>query len=389
MSQRITLSTTVSKTKLGASVNTWKMKRTLTSLLLFLMLPLGLSQVAQANVSVERITEDNASQLIMTGPDAIGGIGDWFISNGVLCAVFSDINHEGDFSSNGGILIDLGYCGQADDHYTSAQDLLDGDRNKPLDVQTIQAELVDDQAVVTTFAKNGGVNVTTRYSLSAAKPTQLAIKKSITLADKDSATFNFYSPFWFNYHSLETYIYSSKDPAASLGFSNVDFVSRGTSAITESTHNADTIILPSPPEAETPISYGWHIQSARRINGDDITELPVFALADKVSTVFLVLSDSFYIGDGSNLGLLQLPQIPLLSMGYGETIELEEIMYVGGSADVASITDQIMADTRSSGVMQVTGGVNAVASALHIESKSGVPITFVRPDAYFFLLSLE
>jgi hypothetical protein len=33
------------------------------------------------------------------------------------------------------------------------------------------------------------------------------------------------------------------------------------------------------------------------------------------------------------------------------------------------------------GVMQVTGGVNAVASALHIESKSGVPITFVRPDA--------
>jgi hypothetical protein len=349
--------------------------------LLVLLLTFWFNNTAQASLQAERITEENAVELIMKGPDAIGGIGDWFISNGVLCAVFSDLSHEGEFSSQGGILVDLGFCGQSDDHYTSAQDLLDGDRNKPMDVQKIQADLIDGEAVVTTIAEHDGVMVTTRYSLSEAKPTQLAIKKSLALADKNSPAFNFYSPFWFNYHSLETYIYSSKDPAQSRGFSNVEFVSRGTSAITQATHNADTIILPSPPDAETPISYGWHLRSARRLNGDDVTELPVFALADKVSTIFLVLADSFYIGDGTSVGWLQLPQIPLLSLDFGETIELEEVMYVGASADVASITDQILLDTRASGVVQVTGKVNALNSALHIETKSGTAITFVRPDA--------
>jgi hypothetical protein len=350
-------------------------------ILLVLLLTFSFTNTAQANLQAERIANANAVNLIMKGPDAIGGIGDWFISNGVLCAVFSDVSHEGEFSSRGGILVDLGFCGQSDDHYTYAQDLLDGDRYKPLDVQTIQAELIDGEAVVTTVAENEGVIVTTRYSLSEAKPTQIAIKKSIALAEKDSTSFNFYSPFWFNYHSLETYIYSSKDPEQSRGFSNIEFVSRGTSAITQATHNADTIILPSPPDAETPISYGWQLRSARRLDGGDVTELPVFALADKVSTTFLVLADSFYIGDGSNVGWFQLPQIPLLSLDFGDTIELEEIIYVGASADVASITDQILADTRSSGVVQILGKVNAPNSALHIETNSGSPITFVRPDA--------
>lgn len=373
MLETITSKMTMNKESSEFFYRAWQMR-------LVLILTFLFSQTADANLSVEQITQNNATELIMKGPDAIGGIGDWFISNGILCAVFSDVSHEGEFSSRGGILVDLGYCGKSDDHYTSAQDLLDGDRNKPLDVQTIKAELIDGEAVVTTIAENEGVTVTTRYSLSEAKPTQLAINKVVALTNEDSASFNFYSPFWFNYHSLETYIYSSKDPEGSLGFSNVDFVSRGTSAIRQATHNADTIILPSPPDAEIPVSYGWHMRSARRIDGDDVTELPVFALADKVSTVFLVLADSFYIGDGSDIGWMQLPQIPLLSLDYGETIELEEVMYVGASADVASITDQIILDTKSSAVVRISGKVNAPDSALHIETNSGTPITFVRPD---------
>ena len=335
-----------------------------------------LSQLALAELSAQRITSDNALQLIQQGPDAIGGIDDWFISNGTLCAVFSDVSHEGEFSSKGGILIDLGFCDRADDHYTSAQDVLDGQRTRPMDVEHMESNVIDGNATLTTTARSAGVMVKTRYSLNEAEPTQLSISKKITLTGEDSPSFNFYSPFWFNYHSLETYVYSTRNPSASIGFSNVDFVTRGSSAIRESTHSADVVILPSPPEAEAPIAYGWQMKSATRVNGDERYELPAFILTDEESTVFLVLADSFYIGDGTKIGLLQLPQIPLLSLAAGESIELEEVMYVGRSADVASITDQLI----TTGV-SIIGTVADPDSALHVETPAGTPITFVRPDS--------
>ena len=42
--------------------------------------------VLAADLRVEQITPANVEQTIQSGPDAIGGIGDWFLSNGVLCA---------------------------------------------------------------------------------------------------------------------------------------------------------------------------------------------------------------------------------------------------------------------------------------------------------------
>lgn len=345
----------------------------------FLFTPFIFALPAMAELSAQRITSDNATHLIQQGPDAIGGIDDWFMSNGTLCAVFSDVSHEGEFSSKGGILIDLGFCDRADDHYTSAQDVLDGQQTKPMDVESMAFNSAEGKVGLTTTARSDGVMVVTRYSLSEAQPTQLAISKKITLTGEDSPSFNFYSPFWFNYHSLETYVYSTRNPSATIGFSNVDFVTRGSSAIREATHPADVVILPSPPKAQAPIAYGWQMKSATRINGDEQYDLPVFILTDEESTVFLVLADSFYIGDGTKIGLLQLPQIPLLSLDEGESIELEEVLYVGASADVASITDQLIGSGISGGV-SVSGQVADVHSALHVETPDGTPVTFVRPN---------
>jgi len=163
-----------------------------------------ISTTAFAQTKVARITNENAELLMQKGPDAIGGIDDVLLSNGTLCAVFSDIGHEGEFSSNGGILIDLGFCDLADDHLTSIQDLLDGKRSMPMDVYRLELEQKEKSASVITYATKSGVELITRYTLDEESPAKLSITKKISVKDKPTADFSLYTSAWFNYHSLET-----------------------------------------------------------------------------------------------------------------------------------------------------------------------------------------
>jgi len=327
-------------------------------------------------VEAVQINTQNAAELIQQGPDAIGGIGDWFISNGTLCAIISDVEHENEFSTKGGTLVDLGFCDRPDDHYTSAQDLIDGQRSRPLDAVSIKAVKTASVASLIVKSATPGATQVATYSLSKAEPTQLKISKSIVKTEEPNADFNIYSALNFNYHSLEPFVFNSQDISQTNGFKNEDFVSRGLSAISAAGRNADTIITISPPTATAPISYGWQLKSARRVEGDDSYELPRFVLADDESNIMLVLTDTFYLGDGSSIGWLQIPQIPLLSLTQKSSLELEEIIFVGKGGDVASITDQMLTNT-----LIVSGQVADPNVGLHIDQSDGSPLTHVRPLA--------
>jgi len=70
------------------------------------------------------VTEANAAQRLVGGPDSIGGVGDWSLANGTLCAVVSDPSHESDLTPGGGALVDLGHCGRADDQFVALYSLI-------------------------------------------------------------------------------------------------------------------------------------------------------------------------------------------------------------------------------------------------------------------------
>lgn len=333
------------------------------------------SHATLAGVNGSRITATNAAQLIPKGPDATAGIGDWHISNGTLCAVISDVEHEGEFSAKGGVLIDLGFCGRADDHYTTAQDLVDASRARPMDGQEISLSVSQTSASVVVKLATQGARQTTTYTLNADQPTELKVHKRIERSTEDEGDFSLYTPIHFNYHSLEPFVFASRDLTQSNGFKQEDFVSRGTSAMTVATRNADTIITISPPTADFGIAYGWHLRSAKRVNQDSSYAVPSFVLADDESNALLVLTDTFYIGDGSKLGWLQLPQIPFLSLDQGDALELEEVIFVGKRGDVASVTDQLLRNTHD-----VSAQINNLNSALHIDLADGTPLTHARPD---------
>jgi len=78
------------------------------------VLNLPLSALA-AELFAGRIDAGRVAALQVGGPDATGGIGDWALSNGTLCAVVSDVTHEDNAGLGGGVLIDLGLCGRGDD----------------------------------------------------------------------------------------------------------------------------------------------------------------------------------------------------------------------------------------------------------------------------------
>ena len=326
-----------------------------------------------ARTTAQQISSDNVSTLQRQGPDALGGIGDWHLSNGVLCAVISDIDHEGQFSTKGGNLIDLGFCGRADDYFPLTSDLREGSRLQRFDAQSVNS-VNESEIVVVSRSEN--IEMTVRYFFEPAHPTQLQIQKRYRMVNENEHSFQFITPLQFNLRSLEPFVFASNDSGVSNGFAQEDFVSRGVSAMTVAARPADTVITISPNSAEHPISYGWHIKSAVRQNEDgQNVEVPHFVLADDESTAMIILSDSFYIGDGSKVGWLQLLQVPLLSLDFSSVLELHETIYVSNRGDVAGITDQLFTASNT-----VSAHVSEHPTALHIDTVSGVPVTHVVPD---------
>ncbi|MFT6407894.1 MAG: hypothetical protein ACJAQ6_001310, partial [Arenicella sp.] len=328
---------------------------------------------AETALFASQISKQNAHSLISQGPDAIGGIGDWFFTNGTLCGIVSDIDHEGQFSSKGGSLVDLGFCGRADDHFSVTHELLQGSRKRPLDANKIRIEQTETSVSVIVQGERDGAKITTRYSLDTSRPTQVQVLKKLHRTNGES--FNFFTPLNFNLHSLQSFVLNSQDLTRSNGFQAEDFVSRGVAAMNVAARDADTIISISPPSAEIGIAYGWHLKSAQRVNGDQRYDLPRFMLADDESNAMLILSDTFYLGDGHKIGWLQLAQIPLLSLDEESHIETHEIIYVGKKGNVASITDQLFNDAPLA-----KGKINETNTAIHISTAEGIPFTHVRPD---------
>ena len=112
---------------------------------------------ATAQLYAERITAENAERRRVGGPDAIGGIGDWALGNGTLCAVVSDPSHESVLSAQGGILIDLAHCGRADDQFNLIQPLLNFSRDDIFSLSEIGAEQAEDVVRIVTRGSQRGL----------------------------------------------------------------------------------------------------------------------------------------------------------------------------------------------------------------------------------------
>lgn len=350
------------------------MKRILSWVLASTILPMSFA-VEAAELTATRITAENAAQFVQSGPDAAGGIGDWILSNGSVCAVVSGIAHESEFSVRGGVLIDLGYCDRADDHYVGAQDLIDSSRETPVNIERVDAKVGPTSAAIRTFGGQGGVIVETSYQLDGDEPDRLFITKRLAQKE-DLPSVALYASVFFNYYSLVPFVASTVDPSRSNGFVQESFVSRGPTEIATFARTADLIVALSPDDAEAPISYGWQMLSATRTGADGaVVDLPYYALADFSALSFLAITEPFLTGDGSDIGLTQLLEVPFTELAPGDEIVFEEVIHLAPRADVAGITDHIYADAA-----KISGRISEAGAVVHVDLNDGTPFTQTRAD---------
>ena len=332
---------------------------------------------AETVLTATQITAKNAAQWVQKGPDAIGGIGDWVLSNGTLCILFAGLAHEGDFSASGGTLRDIGYCAREDDQFVSSQDLVNGSLAQPVAISDIRASQNQQAASLVTLGSHHGLQVETRYTLSRDVPERMQISKTIWRQNEDAIAPAIFSTAVLNYHSMETFLLSTRDPSLSNGFVQQEFVGRGPLTYAETARPVDTVVLLSPHDSLVPISYGWRQVSAHLLQDGKRHALPSFALADRSALAFLTLAEPFTFGDGKRLGLAQLLQVALMEIELGDKLQLEEEIWVAPSADVSGVTDLLFAEAP-----RLFGQVSAPDQTVrvHIDQADGAPFTQVSVD---------
>src|SRR6185369_1719770 len=117
---------------------------------------------AFSQMVAEQITKDNASSRLFSGTDANGGIGDWYISNGVVEAVIDNAAFAPDLGAKGivrplqngiaptgGNLIDLGLVGKNNDQFNQMFQIANLDVANAFFYTTTRGSVVNGVATIT------------------------------------------------------------------------------------------------------------------------------------------------------------------------------------------------------------------------------------------------
>ena len=219
-------------------------------------------------MKAEKITAANAAAYVQNGPDATGGIGDWALTNGTLCITIAGLENEGDFSSRGGTLRDIGFCGRDDDQFVSQQDLLDGSLAKPVGIIDVRAETGANSASITTLGSYRGMMIETRFTMTDADKQRIGVSKRVWRSDEDAANTGILANATLNYHSMKTFLMNTGALSHSNGFQQEQFVGRGILSYTQAARPVDTVMMMSPQDLPRPVSYAMKQISATRIYAD-------------------------------------------------------------------------------------------------------------------------
>ncbi len=345
------------------------------ALLFFLAVLAAGASVAASPLVAERIGQGNAARTVLGGPDAIGGLGDWALQNGTLCAVVADPSHESDLATTGGGLVDLGLCGRADDQFLLYQELLNGAIQRPVSYRNVKAEVEPARAGLVVRGGRDGASVETRYELDLAAPRRLRIETRVSREAEATKLYAF-AGVLMNARGLTPFSVSTRGAAESQGFVHPSFAGRGLAGLSEAATPVDLAVAVGAEELRPGIAYGQRVLAARlETASGERTPLPHYFLSDWRATAATVFARPFWLGDGSSLGWLQLLQTRLMNLDPKLQLVLEQEIWVGERADVASVTDLLWSEEPVLG-----GRVDDARAVVHVERVSGAPVTHVRVD---------
>lgn len=325
-----------------------------------------------------QIDAENVAAYRVGGPDAIGGIGDWAIGNGTLCAVISDREHEAILSEVGGVLIDLGHCDREDDQFNVLHSLMNMSRSEVVPVRSVRAELdlYTAEARIITTGERLGVFVETTYSLRRDRPSALGIVTRLVRRKPGERLFLFGDVSLHGHRQLSGFALAAKRLEHSTGFGHSSLDPFKPLEMLSAVVPADTQVMVGGDALSPGIAYGLQLVEVtlERASGEVLT-VPSLTVNGENFSMLGVFARPFWVGGEDSLGLLPLAQTLMMDLHKGDSLVIRRLMHVGDRADVASVTDQIFSDAP-----RVHGSVNDPSARLHVSLAAGAPVTQVRPD---------
>jgi hypothetical protein len=350
-----------------------------------------------ADLRAERITEASAPELLIGGPDAIGGIGDWYLANDVVEFVVDDPERRHGKQNHGGTIVDAGRRDRRnEDQFARLFPIVNLDQRVQLNFDAIRAE-VDDEgrfARLVVWSRRGlssvprggalarrfhplvpetreieDVRVQTTYELRPGEP-WLRIATRIRNEGERPAPVFAYGDVWMRGgRSIRSFVGNTLQPERSRGPHHLSFdrrnllASNGAFAPFTFVAGAGMFRLP-------PIAYALFApeRAARGLRFFGVTgEHVTFA--------------NGFLGDPGweTLGILSLLSALRFELEPGASWRFERRLLVAGSAHVAAATDAIFPELRfADGSSGIRGRIEPAGLRCVVqvdEATTGAPLT--------------
>ena len=331
-----------------------------------------------AKLIAAQITAENQQALQLQGPDAIAGIGDWFLSNGTICVLISDKEHENGLSPWGGNLIDLGHCKRGNDQFAFNHFMPNMDKELILRPVSISADIIGDTAEIRVTSEGFGLSAVSRYQLNTKTPEQLDIFHELHCME-DCIDISMLGILTLHPHrALTPYTLSSRLSDYSAGFNHLGFNRFDSRSQLAAMLPNDISVLVGADGLDADITYGVQLHDAWLIRpGEPKQSLPIFSITDPGYTLQGILARQPWLGGGGKLGVLEMVQSQFMRLQEGESLQLGQRISLAARTDVAAITNSLY---RAEG-RELQGKVIGGPARVSISSAYGEPITETRLDA--------
>jgi hypothetical protein len=328
-----------------------------------------------------QVTRANAERFLVGGPHAIGGLGDWALGNGRICAVVSAPEHEAVLTPSGGLLVDLGHCGREDDQWAVLQlHMLNMSSKRFVPVAAVTADVEGDEARVITRGELDGVEIETVYAVDTRRADVLRVTSRLRRVGNGRRLFMVGDTALHGRRSLAPFVISRPFPWISTGFDQPDADPDEIASVIAAIHQADLHVLVGTEDDGPGISYGLLAAGADLVTKDgDRRALSSLALNGEHYTLQGIFTRPLWFGGRDTIGLLQFGQAPFMQLQEGEILEIRRVLVLGARADAAVVTDRFFP-----GDPVVSGRVDDPRARVHVDEQSELllysPFTVVRPE---------
>ena len=334
---------------------------------------LGGANTVYAELAAVKITQENSWRLPKAGLDGIGGVGDWFLSNGHLCAVISGREHQTYLSPYGGVLVDLWHCEKANDQWVTFHEQYNMDKQKIPPVETIQPQVSGEHADIIVIARLDGIQSVTRFRMGLANKGVLELQTTLTRYAEGDALQMLGSNVLHPRGAMAPYTLDISGREFSIGFAQPDVDTAKPKEILKAITRADLQVLVGDQRTGTDISYGLQPVSATLMSGGERETLEPYLIASETFTIFGVFTEDYW-QFARKPGAYDFIVSKLMDLDQGDTLTIEQRVIVSEVSDVASVTDQLYEGKT------LVGQVDSAVAGIDVWDGNGQALTFVRPD---------